>query len=408
MARPKVALAAYVPGSANKTGAAPLVGTRGSLIQLINIRANSIKTKATVAAVVVFIWKQQQKLTALDAAAEDQFGFGVSIYDNTAIIGTPYDVSGSAYIFTRSGTNWTQQAKLIASDGVESDNFGDSVSIYDNTAIVGATGDVSGSAYVFTRSGTNWTQQAKLIASDGVETDNFGISVSIYGDSAIIGANAEESARGAAYVFTTTGVAWTEQAKLVASDRVSGDNFGKSVSIYDNTAIVGAPDASGGAYIFTRSGSTWTQQQKLASPVNDVILFGDSVSIYGDTAIVGATYDDNDAGSQAGAAYVFTRSGSTWTQQAKLIASDAGENHYFGQSVSIYGDTAIVGASGESAYIFTRSGTTWTQQQKLTASDAGGDYFGNSVSIYGNSAIVGAYGDDGLTGSAYVFNYTSQ
>ena len=423
MARPKIALAAYVPGSANKTGAAPLVGTRGSLIQLINMRANSIKTKATVAAVVVFIWKQQQKLTALDAASGHEFGNSISIYGNTAIVGARSNndaglSSGSAYIFTYDGSTWTQQDKLTASDAAASDEFGYSVGIYGNTAIVGArtnddAGSNSGSAYVFTYDGINWTEQQKLTASDAAGGDQFGYSVSIYEDTAIIGAFGGDSA----YVFTTTtGVAWTEQQKLTASDAAPGDQFGYSVSIYGDSAIVGARldddagSSSGSAYVFTRSGTNWTEQQKLtASDAAAEDLFGTSVSIYGDSAIIGAPFDV-----AGGSAYVFTRSGTTWTQQAKLTADDAAASDKFGTSVSIYGDSAIIGApfdngASGAAYVYTRSGTNWTQQQKLTASDAaGGDDFGTSVSIYGNSAIVGAPDDDTGRGSAYVFNYTSQ
>ena len=207
---------------------------------------------------------------------------------------------------------------------------------------------------------------------------------------------------------------WSEQQKLTASDAAWNDDFGTSVALSGDTAVVGAPfdddagSASGSAYVFVRSGTRWSQQQKLtasdAAPNDD---FGLAVALSGDTAVVGAIGDD-DAGRDSGAAYVFVRSGTRWSQQQKLTASDAASNDLFGISVAVSGDTAVVGAyadddaGGDSgaAYVFVRSGTRWSEQQKLTASDAAaGIRFGNSVAVSGDTAVVGAYADD----SAYVF-----
>ena len=217
-----------------------------------------------------------------------------------------------------------------------------------------------------------------------------------------------------------------EQAKLTASDATAGDRFGFSVSIDGNTAVVGAllhdDDglSSGSAYVFVRSAGIWTQQAKLTASdaaAND--LFGISVAIDGDTAVIGAS-GDRDAGFNTGSAYVFVRSGTSWTQQAKLTAGDAAADDTFGFSVSIDGDTAVVGAPFDddagnfsgSAYVFVRSGTSWTQQAKLTASDAAaGDLFGFSVSIDGDTAVVGVLLDDDAgtsSGSAYVFGLGEQ
>ena len=368
-----------------------------------------------------------------DGSGGDVFGWSVSISSdgNTAIVGARGDDSnrGSAYIYTRSGSTWTQQTKLLASDGSSGDYFGQSVSISSdgNTAIVGAHGDDSarGSAYIYTRSGTTWTQQTKLTVSNGGSNDWFGYSVSLSsdGNTAIVGSHAADGLRGSAYIYTRSGSTWTQQTKLVASDGSSGDYFGISVSMSSdgNTAIVGAHNDDsnrGSAYIYTRSGSTWTQQTKLIASdgvAND--YFGRSVSMSGDgnTAIVGAYGDDS-----RGSAYIYTRSGSTWTQQSKLIASDGSSNDNFGISVSMSsdGNTAIVGAyyddnekgtDAGSAYIYTRSGTTWTQQTKLTASDgSSSDRFGYSVSLSsdGKVAIIGSYWDDDKgtnSGSAYFF-----
>ena len=190
---------------------------------------------------------------------------------------------------------------------------------------------------------TTFSQQAKLTASDGDNNDFFGISVAIDGDTAVAGApldNGDLSNQGAAYVFTRSGTTWTEQQKLTASDGKANDLFGTSVAIDGDTVVAGAPGDggtanSGAAYVFTRSGTTWTEQQKLTASdgaAND--LFGASVSIDGDTAVVGAPNDDGGTINQ-GAAYVFTRSGTTWTEQQKLTASDGAANDFFGASVAI-------------------------------------------------------------------------
>ena len=379
-------------------------------------------------------WVQQNKLLASDGAAYNHFGSSVSIDGDYAIIGAYRDddngnFSGSAYIFIRSGSSWTQQAKFLASDGQAGDEFGYSVSIDGDYAIVGAryedyNGEDSGSAYIFLRTGSAWTHQAKLTGLNGEADDEFGCSVSINGDCAIVGSRYDDDNgvdSGSAYMFTRYGSVWIHEAKLLASDGQAGDEFGCSVSIDGDYAIIGAylEDGSavdsGSAYIFIRSGSTWTEQAKLLA-LDGVTYdyFGRSVSIDGDYAIVGA-YGDDDNGDRAGSAYIFTRSGSTWTEQAKLLASDGALIDYFGLSVSIDGDYAIIGAyhdddNGDwsgSAYVFTRSGSTWTEQSKLTASDGEtGDEFGCSVSIDGDYAIIGASfdNDNGVSsGSAYIY-----
>ena len=376
----------------------------------------------TTRSVVVQPWVQQAQIQAVDKDEQDQFGRSVSISGdgNTAIVGSFRDGSyntGSAYIFTRSGTSWSQQAKLVASNPVNYILFGYSVSISSdgNTAIVGASYEDSGSpgageAYIFTRSsGTSWSEQDKIQPSDTQNEDFFGCSVSISsnGNTAIVGA----WGFGAAYIFTRSGTSWSQQAKVQGA----GERFGWSVSISGdgNTAIVGAQRESistGAAYVFTLSGGSWPQQAKLQASdkkINTRFGFSVSISSDGDTAIVGA---DQDSG-YAGAAYVFTRSsGASWSEQAKIQASDKQSNDRFGYSVSISsdGNTAIMGAIIKgSAYIFTRSGTSWTEEQKIRASDG---YFGYGSSIAGdgNTAIVGAlYEDTGYTnaGSAYIFKF---
>ncbi len=375
---------------------------------------------------IVHTLPDEIKLTASDLAGYDEFGYSVAISGNYAIVGVPWDddhgsTSGSAYIFKRRGSTWVEQAKLTASDAAASDYFGWSVSISGDYAVVGTYND---SAFIFKREGSVWIEQGKLTASDAAAYDYFGYSVSISGDYAIVGAYGDDdggSYSGSAYVFKREGTTWTEQAKLTASDAAYYDWFGSSVAISGDYAVIGAPlddDAgsySGSAYIFKRDGLTWIEQGKLiASDAAASDNFGESVSISGDTAIVGAP-DDDDGGSNSGSAYVFKRDGTTWTEQAKLTASDAAYSDAFGRSVSISGDTAIAGAyanddggnASGSAYIFKRDGTTWTERAKLTASDAAAsDFFGYSVAVGGGSAIVGATGDDDAgsrSGSAYVY-----
>jgi len=385
---------------------------------------------------------QTTKLVGSDGANGDNFGFSLSIDGNTAAVGAwgddlgENDAQGSVFVFVRSGTVWTQQQKLIASDGAEGDRFGASVAIDGNTIVVGA-GDCEiganlnqGAAYVFVRSGTVWTQQQKLTASDGAPIDFFGANVAISGETIIVGAiEADVGATGdsgAAYVFVRSGTVWTQQQKLTASDGANGDNFG-AVAISGNTALVSAKNDDvggnlnqGSAYVFVRSGTVWTEQQKLVASdgaANDNFGNGGwTIGIDGDTLVVGSNNDDVGANSDQGSAYIFVRSGTVWTEQAHLFASDGTSLNNFG-SVAIEGETIVVGAFQDnvgfnpdqgSAYVFTRSGAVWTERQKLVASDgAAVDNFGLGVAISGNKILIGAFsaniGMQNDQGVAYVF-----
>ncbi|NRB40421.1 MAG: FG-GAP repeat protein [Pseudomonadales bacterium] len=362
------------------------------------------------------------------------FGQSVSLDGDTAVIGAFGDddvdiFSGAAYVFTRSGNSWSQQAKLVANDGARLDFLGVSVSLDGDTAVVGAHGEDdfgsgSGAAYVFTRSGSTWTEQAKLKASDAASGDSFGSSVSIVGDTILVGAGANDddgNNSGSVYVFTRSGSSWSQEAKLVASDGAANDRFGASVAVEGDTAVIGANGSvAGAAYVFTRSGTTWTERSKLVA--NDGALndgLGISVAMAGDTVIAGVTGDD-DAGNASGSAYVFTGSGDSWAQQAKLVANDASTWKLFGHVVSLDGDTAVIGAFGDgqignnvftgfgAAYVFTRSGSSWSQEAKLVANDgAASDVFGFSVAVKGDTALIGAFHDNDKgfrSGSVYVFS----
>ena len=325
-------------------------------------------------------WSQQAKLTASDGDALDVFGWSVALSSNgnTAIAGASRAdgtnaFQGAAYVFTRSGATWSQQAKLISSDGATLDWFGWSVALSSDgdTAIAGAVyADVSGHnnqgvAYVFTRSGTSWSQQEKLISSDGAASDAFGWSVALSsdGDTAIAGAYLADVSghtnQGAAYVFTRSGTAWSQQQKLTATNGAMNDKFGVSVALNSdgNTAIAGAYYAvvgwntdQGAAYVFTRSGTAWSQQAKLTAADGAATnLFGVSVALSGDgnTALAGSALACVAGVTNQGAAYVFTRSGTSWSEQEQLVSSDGAMNDQFGISVALSGDgnTALAGAN---------------------------------------------------------------
>jgi len=331
-------------------------------------------------------WTQQQILTASDSGVVDCFGVRVALEGDTALIGADdegsMDSSGAVYVFTRTGAIWTEQQKLTPSDGAAGDLFA-VVTLDGDTALIGAAcdddnGNDSGSAYIFTRSGTTWTQQAKLLAADGQAGDWFGGPVSLSDDTALIGvwiSGLSTDDPGSAYVFTRTGTTWTQQAMLLGSDSAPGDSFGYSVSLEGDTAFVGAAndddngDYSGSAFVFTRTGTTWTQQAKLlASDGTHWAWFGCHLSLNGDTALIGAADDYKPHGAGSGSAYIFTRTGTIWTQQQKLIASDGKVQDNFGWPVCLDGNTAfiaawydtLVGANSGSVYVFTKTDLTYS------------------------------------------------
>jgi hypothetical protein len=381
-----------------------------------------------------FAGYETAKLLASDGAANDYFGRCVSIWGDTAVVGAYYDddhgsSSGSAYIFRFNGSNWVQEAKLLASDGAVGDYFGISVGICDNTVIVGAhrdddNGNNSGSAYIFRFNGSSWVQEAKLLANDGSAEDLFGYSVGIWGDTAVIGAyydDNEDSNNGSAYIFRFNGSSWAEEAKLLASDGSAEDLFGCSVGIWGDTAVIGAyldddkGSSSGSVYVFRFDDSEWVQGAKLlASDGAAADYFGLSVGINGDKVIVGAVSND-DKGVNSGSAYIFRSDSPGWVEEAKLLASDGAGGDWFGYSVGIWCDAAVIGARYDadkgsdsgSAYVFWFNGASWAQKAKLLASDgAAFDWFGNSVGISYDTVIIGAEGNDdngSSSGSAYIF-----
>lgn len=320
-------------------------------------------------------WVQQAKLLPNVGASQENFGYSVDISGDYAIVGAYKNTengisSGSAYIFHRNGSTWTQQAKLNAADAAADDWFGFSVSISGDYAVVGARFDddnaiSSGSAYVFRRSGTNWIEEAKLTASDASGADFFGSSVAIDGGYVVIGApgdNDSGSGSGSAYIFRRIIANWTQQVKLTATDAAAGDEFGSSVAINGDYVVVGAPkdddgaSNAGSAYVFQGSGANWNQQAKLtAADAGADDAFGFQVAVDGEYVLVGTWLDDENGNTDQGSAYLFQRDGSSWTQETKFTASNGAADGQFGTSVSVSGLRLMVGANGNSsgsAYFF--------------------------------------------------------
>lgn len=384
--------------------------------------------------------RQLAKLLAGHGAQGDSFGTSVSIDGDTALIGADGDEDhkGAAYVLVRNAAGaWTQQAKLTArDDGVAWDQFGQSVSLDGDTALIGAPGknylttESSGIAYVFVRNGSTWVEQAKLMSYAQPVLGHFGCSVSLDGDTALVGASGhpdhgEQS--GAAFVFVRTADVWTRQAKLLAGDGTNYDYFGSSVSVDGDTALIGAVgdmDQAGSAYIFVRNGSTWAQQAKLSAIDGEPDDIFGTVSLSGDTALIGSAWNDA-RGKDSGSAYIFVRTGPPdnpqWQQQAKLLAGDGAEEDHFGLSVSLSGNTALVGAPYDddreedagSAYIFVRDAAgTWRQRTELRADDGErNNFLGSSVSLSGSTALIGTPWDRDLgyvAGAAYVFDCPAQ
>ena len=337
----------------------------------------------------------------------------------TAIVGGP-NWGGGAWVFTRSGGVWTQQGERLVGNGGGFKGQSVALSGDGNTAIVGGPSDdyVTGAAYVFTRSGGVWTQQGEKLVGSGSVGDAWqgtSVALSADGNTAIVGGPRDDGNTGAAWVFTRSGGVWTQQGgKLVGTGAVagpqgSGIQQGHSVDISadGNTAVVGGPYGDGGTgavWVFTRSGGVWTQQG--GKLVGGAIWNGLSVALSADgaTAVVGCSDRTS----------VFSRSGGVWTPQGEpLVGTGAVGNSQQGFSVALSadGNIAIVGGPFDNeagaAWVFTRSGGVWTQQGgKLVGTGAVGNaYQGNGVGLSadGNTAILGGPWDDGQTGAAWVF-----
>ncbi|MBN2146167.1 MAG: FG-GAP repeat protein, partial [Anaerolineales bacterium] len=408
-------------------------------------------------------WGEINILHSSEAETEDYFGISAAISGDTIVVGSenedggpgsPLPEAGAAYLFTATGV-WLEIAALHIGDPQFGEHFGIATAVDDNTLVVGAP-EIN-MAYVFYRNqggADTWAEAAALWASDGKIGDWFGHSVAIAGDTIVVGAYGDDGPgeiqpyAGAAYIFQRNqggADTWGEVTILHASDAQAGDQFGLSLSIDDETIVVGAPtedggggdpyDNAGAAYVFSRNqggADAWGEVAILhASDAEPSDGFGISVSISADTIVAGAHNEDGGLGSpalSAGAAYVFSRNQGgvdAWGEVKIMRASDAQAGDIFGVSVAISGDTIVVGASQEdggagdplllagAAYVFSRNqggAENWGEMTILRAADAqAGDGFGR-VSISGDAIVVGADYEDGgpgdpLTdsGAAYVF-----
>ena len=348
---------------------------------------------------------REQKVIPDDGVGDDGFGYAVAISGTTAMVSEAKatingrEGQGEVYVFTRMGAQWILTQKLIAGDGAADDVFGSSISLSGDTAIIGALGvqDDRGAAYVFKRSGDGWKQAQKLTASDGLPLDWFGYSVGLSGTHLIVGARNAQGDRGAAYFYDGSSGDWVLAAELTPADLQPQDYFGNSVAISGTTALVGAFDidghTAGAAYIFNyRSRSGWIQTQKLVpSDGERDDWFGWSVALSDNTAVIGANQALINNHHHQGAVYVFNKSSGVWIESQKLLATDGAEFGALGTSVALDGDTILAGAPGRpAAYLFNRTNNIWSQRAEFIASDysESGGNFAWKAALDGYTSLV--------------------
>ena len=339
--------------------------------------------------------------------------------------------------------SFASEAKLTVATAVANDHLGAgaALSADGNTVLLGAPDQADGmtakvgAAHVYTRSGTMWNAVQVLRAMDRATNELFGsaVALSADGQTALVAAEEEDDGKtnnGAVYVFIQSGGMWIQQAKLVASDKDTGDRFGRSVALSSdgNVALIGASEQdeganinNGAAYVFARSMGSWTERKKLlANDMASAENLGQSVALSADgkTALVGAINEDDATLTDNGAAYVFVESGGVWTQQDKLFAFEKAGASNFGSAVALSsdGNTALVGAQMQdvgglvdsgAGYVFRRMGTTWQQAAQISATDpAMGDQLGSAAALSsdGEMALLGAkFKGPSTAGAAYVF-----
>lgn len=455
-------------------------------------------------------WYQEAYLKANNSDASDSFGNSVKISGDSLIVGSPGEdanvnvitngtgtsadntisSSGAAYIYSRSGSNWVQEAYIKASNNGANDNFGNTVSIHGDTAIVssiyedsnqnfitnGAGSSLdnslssSGAVYVYRKSAGNWTQEAFVKATNNDSADYFGTQVDINGDTLIVTASGEDSnqstitagtsaddsltSAGAVYVYKRSGVTWTLQAFIKASNSGSSDNFGGNpISLEGDILAVGAVNedsnqttitsgsvassdntnqSSGAVYIYKRSQNSWFESAYIKAVNNDSYdYFGSAVGVSGNTLAVGAytessnqnfitnglSASENDESSSSGAVYVYELVNGLWRQQAYIKASNSDSGDNFGSNLALSGDTLAIGAPGEDSnqqtntnsalasadnsntnsgavYVYKRVGSSWSEEAYLKLyGNAPYDSFGSRISISGDTIAVGVPND---------------
>lgn len=377
-----------------------------------------------------------ERLVADDAAAGARFGVSIASDGDIAVVGAPGafvdgESRGAAYLYNRQDEAWVQVGQLIASDGNASDGFGTAVAIAGDTIVVGApsyalNGMYAGAAYVFTRNGSRWSESAILVPSI-VGDIRFGFSVAVDGDTIAVGAPYTDSGftnSGAVYIFETDENGWTETTRLAtgASGAVLSDLFGWSVALKDNLLVIGAY-LGDMAHIYERDDAGWQKTATLrGDDTHSRDRFGYAVATDGSRVVVGAT-QDNDTGVNSGTAFIFRLDNDGWQQEAKLMPTTPfpTEGTNFGWSVTIAGDTAVVGAANSkgaqdteesgAVYVYAFDGSLWEEVAFRTASDASvSDYLGRAVAISANNILAGASdSDDAETdaGAVYIFDFST-
>jgi hypothetical protein len=376
---------------------------------------------------------------ASNGKAYDWFGAAIAVDDGQLLVsadGNDFKGSkaGTVYMYGQNGSEWSQINQFWSPDAAAGDLFGKSLAFSGDDFVVGAWGDddngsYSGSIYVYNIGTGVWDSIQKLKASDGAADDYFGFDVDLADDVIVVGAYGDDDngdKTGAAYVFELVGGAWTQTAKLTASDGAGKDYFGWAVAIYGETIAVGAwgdddfGSASGSAYVFEKVGGAWTETAKLNAPdTSGLDYFGKAIQADEDRVFVGAAEDD-DAGASSGSVHVFERVGGTWTHVSKLVASDAMAGDNFGFSISSDAGQLVVGATGVdtpgadagAAYYFEEVGGVFVETSKVQAyNTTAGDTFGFSVSLRDGAMAVGARNALGSaieSGLGHVFSVSAQ
>jgi len=321
-------------------------------------------------------WILTQKLFANDAQSGDHFAQSVSLYENRAIVGSPNcndngTDSGSVYIFDFDGSNWIQTQKLFANDAQSGDHFGQSVSLYEDRALIGSpynddNGPETGSIYIFGFDGSEWSQSQKLTANNEDEGDLYGISVSLSDNRALVGATNDfvnGSRSGSVTVIEFNGMHWQQTEKLFPEDGAENDKFGASISLYGDRALIGAT-SNDSAYVFDFNGVSWMQSQQINA--SGVFVenqhFGSSVSLFEDVALIGSQSDSIN-GNRTGSAYLFNFIKSEWLQIQKITDVDGQFEDRFGGKVSLSNDHALIGAINDNDR-GTNSGSAYAYELK--------------------------------------------
>ncbi len=350
---------------------------------------------------------------------DDQFGESLSLSGNTVIVGRPSNSTGSstrdgaALVFVRRQGSWGFQARLGGADSTLAAGFGAAVALDGDTAAVAAPAGTMPRVYLFERQGDRWLRRAEIGSPE--PGTGFGRAVALDGDTLLVGAQFRNASRGGAYVYERVANEWRLAGVLVAAAGSPDDRFGNSLALDGSRAVVGAVgEGFGSAYVFDRVGGTWQQTQRLQpSGGQPGDRFGLAVALDGDRAVIGAPGTESDDLEEQGAAVVFERGPTGWSQTAELSAFDGRENDLFGWSLSLDGNTLVAGAIFDtdtasvqgSAYSFTQVAGMWVSSSKLRASQPRpSDIFGNAVAVESDVLWVGAPGfQTHNPGTAYVF-----